>query len=487
MFSFSMKKSPFLRLFLVSLIILIVFNTTFNTKKVNGTVLVAGLTVAEVCMIIGACVGVVGAGTEIYKLVKESKGGSDEEALQTCNECISVNGDGNYVITGELLQYCQQAHEKAEDAGYTYFYYPSAQYLNPDFFQYKDVYNFVKNTIVDNPDWYFKVYQEDWNYRLLGTKVEPLGVVASTSSWGANSLRANMYNTDWTQNFVNNSDGEYLALEISSNIPYGARDEPSIRYCRGVNESGSWVWSDEIDASTKGVDMDSYLGDTVLEEGDPAFRTSSQAGASGNYIMDCTWYSTYGIERAWVESTGPALAAQGGALYHGASGLNTIEVYPTLNALKKGTIGITRTQITSDYDPDGVLEQVTPQQVTNYTNITDSYNDTNTGNDDDDSGDDDSGDDDSGSGSGWLDKIIDGLGSIGDALLNIVGVILEWVGKAIDFVTDTLDDVIELVTGNKFIEVLTAFFPFVPEEVWTGISLLLGMLLFASIINFLRK
>ncbi len=63
---------------MISLIIIIVFNITFNSKRVNGTVLVAGLTVAEVCLIIGTCVGVVGCGIEIYNAVKESKGGSDE-------------------------------------------------------------------------------------------------------------------------------------------------------------------------------------------------------------------------------------------------------------------------------------------------------------------------------------------------------------------------------------------------------------------------
>ena len=483
MFSLSIKKTPFSRLFLVSLIIVMVFNLTFNTKRAEATTVVAGLTVAEVCAIIGAAVGVTGVGIQIFDRIKAANDNDEQAALDFCRENIQVNGDGNYVVTGQLLTYCEQEHTKAEDAGYTEFVYPSAQYVNPDFFSNPKQFQFTKNTISSNPDWWFKVWFTYGNVYLLGSKMEPLGVVASRNLWGMNNLRATMYNTDWNTNFQSNLDGEYVILCISSGRDW--EQTIDVQYCQGTNAAGSWVFSSAQSESINGVDMDKYLTSDRPE----GFRDTSQGGDSAMNFGDCTFYSIYGIERAWVDGSGPAFGSQGGALFHGTSGYNTIEVYSTLNGLKKGTYGITKTQLTPDYKSTGVNDEVTPTMVTTYNNITDSYNNTDTGSGGTGSG---SGsgsgsDDDNGSGSGWLDKIIDGLGSIGSALLNIVGVILEWVGKAIDFVTESLNGIIETVTGNLFRDFLIAVFPFVPEEVWTGVMMIITLSLFGTIITFLRK
>lgn len=365
----------------------------------------------------------------------------------------------------------------SNEVGYTTFYFPSAQYINPDFFTNHSVYTFVKNTVSSNPDWYFKIYKDSNVYTLLGTKIEPLGVVMEKSYWNAKSRRANMYNNEWNTNFVYNGDGDYLALHISCNMPYADPDTLSIRYCQGVNSGGSWVWSDEVQASTSGLDMDTYLGDTLLKPGDPGYRGASQAGSDGNYIMDCTWYSEYGIQRAWVDSTGPALGAQGGALYHGATGLNGIEVYPTLNALKKGTLGLKKATYANDYT--GTCPITTPTNFVINNNIGGSVGGVPGSSDTDDGG-------GGSSGSGWLDKIIDGLGSVGNAILSIVGSVIEWIGKAIEFITDSLGDITDLVTGNTFSDFLAQVFPYIPEEIWSGVILCLALLMFGGLIRFFK-
>lgn len=364
------------------------------------------------------------------------------------------------------------------ETGYTVFYYPSAQYINPDFFTNHSVYNFVKNTVSTNPDWYFKIFKDSNVYTMLGTKIEPLGVVMEKSYWNAQSRRANMYNNEWNTNFVYNGDGDYLALQISCNMPYADPDTLSIRYCQGLNSSYIWVWSDEVQASTSGLDMDIYLGDTLLKPGDPGYHGASQAGSNANYIMDCTWYSNYGIERAWVDSTGPGLSAQGGALYHGATGLNGIEVYPTLNALKKGTLGLKKATYDNDYT--GTCPTSVPANFVINNNIGGGVGGT------PDNSDTDNGGGSGSSGSGWLDKIIDGLGSVGNAILSIVGSVIEWIGKAIEFITESLADIADLVTGNTFSDFLAEVFPYVPEEIWTGVILCLSLLMFGGLIRFFR-
>lgn len=363
------------------------------------------------------------------------------------------------------------------EVGYTVFYYPSAQYINPDFFTNHSVYDFVKNTVSTNPDWYFKIFKDNNVYCLLGTKIEPLGVVMEKSYWSAQSRRGNMYNNEWNTNFEYTGEGDYLALQIAANMPYGDPNTLSIRYCQGYSSAGTIVWSDEVQAPTSGLDMDTYLGDTLLKPGDPGYRGASQAAGNQNSIMDCTWYSNYGIERAWVDSTGPALGKGGGALFHGASGLNGIEVYPTLNALKKGTIGLKKATYGNDYT--GTCPTSVPANFVINNNIGGSVSGVPGSSDTDDSG-------GGSSGSGWLDKIIEGLGSVGNAILSIVGSVIEWIGKAIEFITDSLGDITDLVTGNTFSDFLAQIFPYVPEEIWSGVILCLALLMFGGLIRFFK-
>lgn len=473
------KKTSFHRIIVLILVVVTLFNYTLKPKEVEATTIIAGLTVAEVCAIIGAAVGVTGVGISIFDRIKAANNDDEQSALDFCRENIQVNGDGNYVVTGDLLTYCEQEHSKAEDAGYTEFVYPSAEYVNPEFFNNVKQYQFTKNTISSNPDWWFKIWFENNNVYLLGTKVEPLGVVASRNLWGLNNIRSTLYNTDWNYNFQTNLEGEYVCLCIKSGRDW--EQSIDVQYCQGVNAYGSWVYSSAESQSVNGVDMDNYLTDDRPE----GFRDTSQGGGAVIYFSDCTFYSIYGIERAWVDGSGPALGAQGGALYHGTSGYNTIEVYSTLNALKKGTYGITKTQLTPDYNSTGVNDEVTPTMVTTYNNITDSYNDndTNDGGSGSGSG---SGSDDSGSGSGWLDSIISGLGSVGNAILSIVGSVIEWIGKAIEFITDSLGQITDLITGNTFSDFLAEVFPYIPEEIWTGVLLCLALLMFGGLIRFFR-
>lgn len=82
----------------------------------------------------------------------------------------------------------------------------------------------------------------------------------------------------------------------------------------------------------------------------------------------------------------------------------------------------------------------------------------------------------SGSSGGGLGNFLKGLGSIGDALLSILGKLLEYVGKAFELITGLIDDVLTIIPEN-ITKLLTALFPFIPEE-WVScitLSLVLGV------------
>lgn len=90
------------------------------------------------------------------------------------------------------------------------------------------------------------------------------------------------------------------------------------------------------------------------------------------------------------------------------------------------------------------------------------------------SGGSDSGSDDSG---GGLGGFLSGLGSIGDAILAILGKLMDIIGQAIELVTVGFGDIVTVIpesVGN----LLVAVFPFFPEE-WVSaitLSLLLGII-----------
>lgn len=81
-----------------------------------------------------------------------------------------------------------------------------------------------------------------------------------------------------------------------------------------------------------------------------------------------------------------------------------------------------------------------------------------------------------GSSGGGLGNFLKGLGSIGDALLSILGKLLEYVGKAFELITGLIDDVLTIIPENMT-NLISALFPFIPEE-WVScitLSLVLGV------------
>lgn len=79
---------------------------------------------------------------------------------------------------------------------------------------------------------------------------------------------------------------------------------------------------------------------------------------------------------------------------------------------------------------------------------------------------------DSGSSGGGLSGFLSGLGTLGDAILGILGKLIEYVGKAIDLIVNGISGIIEKIP-QSITGLMTAAFPFLPEEFFTAIELAL--------------
>lgn len=131
------------------------------------------------------------------------------------------------------------------------------------------------------------------------------------------------------------------------------------------------------------------------------------------------------------------------------------------------TYGDVYNYITNNYDnPDGLSEDELRAILAEYLS---QINNNNSGGG--------SGGSDNGSGSGGgLGGFLDGLGSVGNAILSILGKLMEILGSAIELVTGAITDLITIIP-NSIGELLGALFPVFPEE-WIKaitLSLVLGV------------
>lgn len=97
-----------------------------------------------------------------------------------------------------------------------------------------------------------------------------------------------------------------------------------------------------------------------------------------------------------------------------------------------------------------------------------------------------SGSDNSGNSGNGLSGFLSGLGSIGDAILSILGKLLEYVGKAVELLSGTVTKVLDIVP-KSITNLFGAFFSFLPEECMTYIELGLALGVILAIVGAFKK
>lgn len=98
---------------------------------------------------------------------------------------------------------------------------------------------------------------------------------------------------------------------------------------------------------------------------------------------------------------------------------------------------------------------------------------------------DESGNSNNNTSGGGLGSFLEGIGSLGDALLSIVGKLLEYIGKALELLTTTISDILTVIPTN-ITNILTALFPFIPEEWTIAIELSLVFAVIFGVVKLIR-
>ena len=366
---------------------------------------------------------VVGAGMRYFaSLIKA--GNTPEQALQLMQQDITEN-NGTISLTGDGAMYIENYYADGSkngtggslsNLGYRDFYIATANYLNPSLFPNANLYNVCKNIIKNNPDYYVTIISYYGGvYRIFATNQAPLGGVLDRQYWGLDKPAVNLYTDNWNQDFVVDADGNKALITVKTTYnPYQPDSALSYTY---LNESGEWVIISEDDALK--LNLDSIL----------------VPDATASQVDSASWYTVqfshlYGSPSALLydyvsdgQMLGVNMQSRAPVLFHGSgTQLTSIPVFTTLNELKKGTLGKSTATVLPSYTGNGINGAITDSQVTQARDIiTNYYQD---GTPQGSGGNNNNNNDNNGTGSNWLDKLLQGLGSLGQSVLAILGELL---------------------------------------------------------------
>lgn len=344
--------------------------------------------------------------------------------------------------------------EVESEITYTYGYLPGSPALDRSGFKTQNAYCIVNAFILNNPSKAF--YLSGGNLSLTDSKT---GNTVNGSGWTvhvldypysgvcnpfptlSSSSRAQFYTDQWLNKFT-------------STIFYVFDHDEGLNYMWYYDQDGNTdylVYSPDV----KDFDL-SLIGETRSEE-------------MLSYVLSSG--------KSWdAESPRPYI------IY--SDNTAGIPLFKSLADLKNGTEGGTCGQYMPGYTPGTITDNsVTQTEINDFsTNYNYYYG---SGNDGDGSGDDGSGSGGSSGSSSWLDSIFSGLDSLGDAILNMFGKLSDFLGDAVSFITDGITSVLDL-SQNGFVDLLTAFFPFLPKEWVTAVTLALGLSLFGLVIHMFK-
>lgn len=458
-------------------------------EVISFNTFIAKYSLSPILAVYDSTVGSIGAGMKYFmELVKAGR--SPDDAKSYMQSSIS-NVDNSFSLTGDGLVYAQNYYSNGSengtgkslsDLGYTEFYIPTAYYLNPTEFATADIYNFCRNLLINNPDYYCTIAWYYGNiYRIYATKTVPLGAVVARQYWGDDVVQAEIYNNEWNTDFSINESGEHALLSVQTSYnPYNP-SEPFTAYY--IDSDGNSVAVDKSEAMN--IDFD----DILVPDG------------VANQFVNNGWYTisgscVYGSPRAVlvnymndVPFLGQNMQGRPPALFHGGNTnqMSVIETYSTLNALKKGSVGLKTAALLPSYTGNGInnspISDSTVQQAEEIiNNYYDKPSNSGNGTGDNDNGDNDDGDNDDDDKESIWDKIGNALEGFLTVMGDLIAGLLEGITKIIPSIGHLFDGVKNLA-NNDFVNMLSAFFPFLPTEWFTVIGLGVGLVLLVFIVR----
>lgn len=370
---------------------------------------------------------------------------------------VAYNDDTEtWTYDNDCLAFINYVKDEAESE-ITYFmgYLPNSVKLKADSFNTPQTYSIIQNIILHNPNKIF--YVQSWScswtnpesgeaetgkrgWRVYFCDV-PYGGVGTFSTVGADTLvKSTFYDSNWQNKF---DCPVFYVLDIpDSSVMYYTDAEGDQQTIETASDAGSF-------------DLDS-IGESVNQD-----------------MISFVCFSS----ASWT-ATAP------NPFYIFSSHTGGIPVFKSLADLKNGTSSVTCGQYLPGYSSGDITDNsVTQTEINDFsTNYNYYYS---SGNDGDGSGDDGSGSGGSSGSGSWLDSIFSGLDSLGDTILNMFGKLSDFLGDAVSFITDGITSVLDL-SQNGFVDLLTAFFPFLPKEWVTAVTLALGLSLFGLVIHMFK-
>lgn len=446
-FRFSIKFKSFLNKILIFMIaIILCFNTICKPKRVEASV-----TLGTVVVIIGAVCSVAVTADILRDWFTENKPGTDPE--EYFNKEITVDGDGNYVLSDDAMVVVNQIKEDYEEkATYQNAYFVPPEYIDVSFFANRTAYMLVCNLIKNHPDKGFLFlpqtcevvnYDDNGNKTsssyLSGLKVYCFNVPyagVSASGMSISTSKVTMFEEDWTSDF------ECICFHVLNTSECG--------FIQYVDVDGVYHRFEDLENP-----FDLSAVDWTSKEAISAFM-----GISSNFY-----------EAGVIPNSNYVFSAFAGS----------IPVFKTVSDMKKGTAGGSVGQFMPNYVPGTVTDNsVTQTEITEYnTNYNNYYGSGGSG------GSGSGGSDTDSSGGSWLNSILGALDKIGDVIMSLLAKALDIVASILKFFTDTLLEAVDIVPGGV-VNLLQVFFPYVPPEWITAISLALALLVIGLIIKLFK-
>lgn len=345
-----------------------------------------------------------------------------------------------------------------DDSTYQYAYFCPVESIDPNSFETKDVYDLICSLLRKYPDKAFSLQNTGvtmpkpngeygtrtypgWNIYVFDTPYA--GVSAGSGS--ITNTKTTLYDDNWLASFTCKHFG---ILRLSNDAPEGY-DSGDIFYYDG----SEWIGIHDPVASD--FDLD------VCNEGNYGFSVFT--GISANYFSNPV-----------NPNVNYVFSAHAGG----------IPVFKSVADMKAGTTGKQVLQTMPGYTGQPITKNtITQQEINDFSTTYNNYYGDNSGNNP-------GGGSGSGSGSGssgnWLESLLSSLGKLGDIIMTLLSKVFDIITDILKFFTDTLADVMDIVPEG-FIGFLGAFFPFIPEEWLTAVSLLLALTLIGAIIKFFKK
>lgn len=440
---FDNKITTFLlKLLVVLMSIIIVFNSVFKPKRVEAATI--AFTASEVVALVATIGGIAISGVDtcinLYRAWKGDDTATEDDMVEYFNQQITIDGDGNYIVSDDgmvTINGMKEAYEN--DVTYQNMYLPSAVQIDASTFNTKSAYSKFYALVESNPDKIFSICRATHtynNYRNISgwtIRVHDADVcgVSSEVTSGMGKFPVNVFDSEWQSNF---SWTEFYLCDAVSNSKLVYKDK-----------EGNWVELETVDEVS---DFDFSLATNTYTGGATTKFGSTHA----------SWNSS-------VDTQNQIFTDFNGAF----------PVYVSVTAMKQGTSVGTCGQFLPGYAPGTITDNsITQTEINDYSTNYNYYYGTDSGG---------SGSNDSGGSSGsWLDSLLNGIGSLGNAIMSIISKIIEILGQAIELIVSTITDFTDLVTGG-FTDFLTAVFPFLPEEFVKIIGLGLVLAVFGVIIR----